>query len=264
MPTMTSYPPGQFCWVDFTAHDAVAASEFYARLFGWYAEEQDTGSGPPYWIFKIGDQQIGGLGQMSEEMASQGIPPMWNSYVAVEDVDAIAKKVPTLGGIVTMPPMPVPGAGWMAFLQDPTGGNLAIWQKDQHFGAELIGETGTCCWNELATKDLDKAKDFFSGLFGWEYKPNPHAPAPYAIIKNQGLDVGGLMQMTEEWGDIPSHWMVYFATEDVQATADKTAELGGQVCVPPFDTPVGPISVLTDPQGGTFSVIHFTGLPEEE
>jgi len=35
----------------------------------------------------------------------------------------------------------------------------------------------------------------------------------------------------------------------------KAAELGGSVIVPPFDTPVGRIAVLSDPQGAMFSVI---------
>jgi hypothetical protein len=48
---------------------------------------------------------------------------------------------------------------------------------------------------------------------------------------------------------------VYFGTADADATAAKAAELGGSVIVPPFDTPVGRIAVLSDPQGAMFSVI---------
>ena len=54
---------------------------------------------------------------------------------------------------------------------------------------------------------------------------------------------------------MPSHWHVYFGTEDADATAAKAAELGGSVIVAPFDTPVGRIAVLSDPQGAMFSVI---------
>ena len=114
------------------AHDADAAADFYTNLFGWNAEKQETGGGPPYWVFKLGGRQAAGLGQMSDEMKSQGIPPTWNSYVAVENVETTANQVAELGGTVTFPPLQIPGAGWMAFLQDPGGANLAIWQKDQH------------------------------------------------------------------------------------------------------------------------------------
>jgi hypothetical protein len=48
---------------------------------------------------------------------------------------------------------------------------------------------------------------------------------------------------------------VYFGTDDADAAAAKAAELGGAVVVPPFDTPVGRIAVLGDPQGAVFSVI---------
>jgi len=61
--------------------------------------------------------------------------------------------------------------------------------------------------------------------------------------------------MTEEFGDIPPHWTVYFAVSDAEAIAKRVSELGGNVTVPPFDTPVGKIAVLADPQGAHFSVI---------
>jgi hypothetical protein len=54
---------------------------------------------------------------------------------------------------------------------------------------------------------------------------------------------------------VPSHWHVYFGTDDADATAAKAVELGGSIVVPPFDTPVGRIAVLSDPQGAMFSVI---------
>lgn len=43
---------------------------------------------------------------------------------------------------------------------------------------------------------------------------------------------GGMMEMTEEWGDIPAHWMSYFMVENCDAAVAKATELGGQVCVP--------------------------------
>jgi predicted enzyme related to lactoylglutathione lyase len=54
---------------------------------------------------------------------------------------------------------------------------------------------------------------------------------------------------------VPNHWHVYFGTDDADAAAATAAEQGGTVAVPPFDTPVGRIAVLGDPQGAVFSVI---------
>ncbi len=71
---------------------------------------------------------------------------------------------------------------------------------------------------------------------------------------------GGVMQMTKEWGDPlpPSHWMTYIAVDDVDVSANKVKEMGGGVCVEPFDAPgVGRMSVVNDPAGATFSLITF-------
>lgn len=64
------------------------------------------------------------------------------------------------------------------------------------------------------------------------------------------------MMVGDMWpAEIPSHWMVYFAVADADATAARCAELGGQVPVPPTDIPPGRFAVLTDPQGGVFSIL---------
>jgi hypothetical protein len=53
---------------------------------------------------------------------------------------------------------------------------------------------------------------------------------------------------------------VTFAVDDADATADKAAELGGQVLVPPFDAPWVRMTVISDPQGATFIASKF--VPE--
>jgi predicted enzyme related to lactoylglutathione lyase len=51
-----------------------------------------------------------------------------------------------------------------------------------------------------------------------------------------------------------AHWSVDFWVDDVDAAADKTVELGGEVKMWPFHTSVGKTAILTDPQGAVFSV----------
>ena len=81
----------------------------------------------------------------------------------------------------------------------------------------------------------------------------------YHWLKIDGVepDRGGMMDMDESWGDMPSHFMVYFHVEDCDASAAKAAELGGEICVPPTNIPPGRFSVLMDPQGATFSILSM-------
>jgi predicted enzyme related to lactoylglutathione lyase len=50
--------------------------------------------------------------------------------------------------------------------------------------------------------------------------------------------------------------------DDADATAERAAELGGQVVVPPFDAPWVRMTVITDPQGATFTASKF--VPENK
>jgi predicted enzyme related to lactoylglutathione lyase len=128
MSLRTSYKSGEFCWIDLMAHDMDSAAKFYGSLLGWTADAQDTQGGPPYTIFQLGGKSVAGMGLMSEEMKSQGAPPIWNSYVNVADLQSGVDKAVQLGGSVMTPPMQVMDAGSMAIISDPGGAMLSLWQ----------------------------------------------------------------------------------------------------------------------------------------
>ena len=69
--------------------------------------------------------------------------------------------------------------------------------------------------------------------------------------------VAALNPIPDDQPDVPPHWSVTFAVDDADATAAKAAELGGQVVVPPFDAPWVRMTVITDPQGATFTASKF-------
>lgn len=117
---------------------------------------------------------------------------------------------------------------------------------------------GTFCWNELATTNLETAKSFYTELLGWRLKDSQAAGMVYNEIVAGGREVGGMYQMTAEFGDAPSHWIAYVAVDDVDAKAKQAEELGGKVCVPPTDIPnVGRFCVINDPTGATLSLVKL-------
>lgn len=123
--------------------------------------------------------------------------------------------------------------------------------------------SGTFCWNELTTTDSQSCTNFYTRLFGWMPSTSDIGGVPYTTFKSGEREVGGMFQMTDEWGDPrpPAHWMTYVAVDDVEEVVRRVAELGGKVCVPPTDIPnVGRFSVITDPSGATLSVIKMSGM----
>lgn len=264
MPVRNDFAPGEFCWVDLSAHDLEAAVAWYGDLLGWSHTVMETpGGGPPYAFFQKGEAVVGGIGQMSDDMKAMGIPPMWNSYISSADCAATEAWVKEIGGTVTVPTMEVPGHGKLAFFMDPEGASFAAWEAtgDGSPGI-LMGEPGGVCWNELMTRDVAQASGFYAKLAGWEFAEMPMGDFNYTMIKSGAKDAGGMMPMEgPQFAGIPAHWLVYLAVADCDGTAAMALETGGKVNVPPTETPVGKFSVLSDPQGAVFAVITLTSPP---
>ena len=131
---------------------------------------------------------------------------------------------------------------------------------EQTAPAHIMPAIGAFCWNELATTDLAAAKKFYTELLGWKFETSQAAGMDYQEIVAGGQHIGGLYQMTAEFGNAPSHWMSYVAVDDVDARAKQAEELGGKVCVPPTDIPnVGRFCVINDPTGATISLVKLGG-----
>jgi len=125
-----------------------------------------------------------------------------------------------------------------------------------------LPKNGEICWYELTTQNVEQAKEFYQGLFGWNLEKSKVSPIDYTEIHLGQKAIGGMMQITKEWGEgwenIPAHWMTYIAVDNCDETIEKIKMNGGGVCVSPFDAPgVGRMSVVNDPSGATFSVIQF-------
>ncbi len=259
MPTFTSHAPGSPCWVDLMSPDTEAAKRFYGAVFGWEAEDSTDDDGNYiYTVWSKDGKVVSGMGAQPQEMA--GMPPIWHSYIAVEDPAATVDKATAAGGQVLMPPMQVMEAGEMAIIADPTGAAISLWKAGDHFGAEVCNEPDTWSWNELMTRDIEAAKPFYQEVFGWSYEAMDMGPGGiYNVIEggeNNGW--GGLMAMPAEVPDmVPNHWAVYFLVSDLDATIERVKGNDGMVANGPMAIPgIGRMAAVHDPSGGSFSVLQ--------
>jgi predicted enzyme related to lactoylglutathione lyase len=256
MTEFAKYAPGQFSWIDLMTPDPAASKAFYGALFDWQFVDNPTDQGSVYIQCTRRGQNVVGMGEMSEEMKQSGMPPVWNSYVSVDDADTAAARITELGGNVVMPVMQVMTAGRMAIFADPEGAAFSIWEAGEHIGAIIVNEPGTLCWNELGSREPSAARRFYADLFGWEYAIDESGPSPYTEIILQGRANGGIRELGEEVPQqVPAHWIPYFAVEHCQHSAEQVETLGGQIQVAPVDIPVGTFAVCSDPQGGMFCII---------
>ena len=147
---------GTVGWADVAVPDMATGAAFYKGLFGWNVEAGGSDS-MPYSMFTKGGQAIAGMGGLSSEQIEAGQPPVWSSYIIVDDADATFAKAVELGATPIMEPMDVMDAGRMFFVIDPVGAAVGFWQSGEHDGAQVFNEPGTMTWNEIASRDLDAA-----------------------------------------------------------------------------------------------------------
>jgi len=248
----TEYAPGTFSWVDLNTPDPDGSKRFYQGLFGWEAEDNPAGEGRTYTMLRRRGKEVAGLFEMSEE----GIPPSWNCYVTVEDVDAKAEEAKSLGASVMQGPFDVMEAGRLVVLADPQGAVIVLWQPKESIGATLVNEHGALTMNQLNTSDPEGAQRFYEELLGWSFDALDTGDGPpyWSVYNGETLNAG-MMPLPGE-APMPSHWLAYFVFDDLDSAPDRIADGGGQVVVPPTAIPAGRFLVAQDPHGAFFALFE--------
>ena len=110
---------------------------------------------------------------------------------------------------------------------------------------------GTFYWNELMTRDAEKAKKFYGDTVGWTYDAMPMENGTYWVAKANGEAAGGIFLLSSpQFDGVPESWMAYLAVDDVDARVKKAQAAGAKLMRPIFDVPgVGRIAILTEPGG---------------
>jgi predicted enzyme related to lactoylglutathione lyase len=251
MAQRTKYTPGTFSWTDLPTTDQPAAKEFYSTLFGWTAVDNPIGEGMVYSMMQVGGQDVAAISPQPQQQRDAGAPPAWNSYITVENADAALERAKGLGATIHAPAFDVFDSGRMGIVQDPQGAYFEVWQPKSHIGASLVNAHGALSWNELATPDMEASAAFYREMFGWTIEPFEASPMPYMTIQNAGHGNGGIRQAQPSE---PPYWLVYFGSDDVDASAATAGEHGGSQLLEPMDIGVGKIAIMQDPQGAVFAL----------
>jgi uncharacterized protein len=113
--------------------------------------------------------------------------------------------------------------------------------------ADRTYPAGVPCWVDVQQTDPARGREFYGGLFGWEF--SEVAPGAYYIATLGGRDVAAV-----GIGDEPG-WTTYVAVESADRTAERAVALGGTVVAPPADAgPGGRAAGIADPGGATFAL----------
>ena len=117
--------PGCFCWNDLNTRDPRKAAVFYNTLFGWTVQEQ--ADLPGYHVVHHDGRPAGGIRDM-RGVLPDAVPPHWNVWFSVADLDESLKTIKKNKGTRLAPVQDVPGVGRLALVRDSAAAVFVIAQ----------------------------------------------------------------------------------------------------------------------------------------
>jgi predicted enzyme related to lactoylglutathione lyase len=251
-------PRGKFVWYDVMTSDPKPAASFYGHVIGWDAQEFPMADGSSYTVFCQGPVMAAGLMAIPDAARAMGAMPCWSGYVAVDDVDAEAKRITEAGGTIQRPPEDIPNVGRFAVAADPGGAVFLIFKPNGDETPTAVNpcDPGRVGWHELYAENPDREFAFYAKLFGWT-KDTAMDMGPmgtYQMFATAGAVSGGMMKRPPQ---MPvSCWTYYIGVDGIDAAAARVKERGGQVMMGPQEVPGGAwIVQARDPQGAAFAMI---------
>ena len=117
----------------------------------------------------------------------------------------------------------------------------------------MIDELGFSefCWNDLATPDIPKAKNFYKKLFAWDLVDHQMDGMTYTLIKHRDKEIGSMWLIPKEkQKEIPPHWLAYVLVENLDISLEKAINNGASVTKPATNVGnFGRFAIIQDPVG---------------
>ncbi|WP_216905575.1 VOC family protein [Nocardia noduli] len=273
-----TYPAGVTSWIDVDCGDVEVAKAFYGGIFGWTFADATPPTAPwRYVIAQLDGKDVAGIGGPADPGAEQPAPATWNTYVAVDDAQAVAGRVVDAGGSIRVPPTPAGEGGISVVCVDPVGVEFRLWQAARRLGAQITNTPGAWNFSNLHTADTVASRAFYTEVFGWSiddlgfstmirrpgYGDHLAATVDPNIYERQSGDmvppgfadaIGWAVPVPP---DQTPHWHVAFTVADRDETATAADRLGGTVLAT-SDSEWTRDALIRDPQGATFTASQFT------
>ncbi len=125
-------------------------------------------------------------------------------------------------------------------------------------GARLPGKV---VWHDLLSDTPQQTREFYQGLFGWEFRALPGENVNYEVIYHRGEPIGGMVDQNRLPTSVDiSQWVVVFSAADLELAVDRVRSSGGTVLTPPTSLGErGRIAVVLDSQGAVLALLETAG-----
>ena len=124
---------------------------------------------------------------------------------------------------------------------------------------------GEVAWTELFTREISRAKAFYSAVFGWTYDSFVMEGYEYIVAKTPDAAIAGISPV--EVGPLnttQAYWLSTVEVDDVDAAVATAAELGAAIIQQPKDVQgIGRFAVMRDPNGAAIGLLS-PAQPQDE
>ena len=112
-------------------------------------------------------------------------------------------------------------------------------------------EVGSIGWVDLTVPNAEEVRDFYARVVGWKFQALDMGGYSDFVMSTPGSGEGkaGVCHARGGNAGLPPVWLVYLIVEDLDASASRCVELGGQVLMPARKAGDGRFCVIQDPAG---------------
>ncbi|MDX1673526.1 MAG: VOC family protein [Longimicrobiales bacterium] len=109
---------------------------------------------------------------------------------------------------------------------------------------------GSVAWRDLTVADAPGIRDFYSRVVGWTASPvDMGGYSDFNMVDSEGNPAAGICHARDGNAGLPPQWLVYILVEDVEASAERCRDAGGEVLVGPKAMGTDRLCVIRDPAG---------------
>lgn len=114
----------EIVWIEIPSADRKTSAEFYSSLFGWKIDNSMEEMN--YTMFTPESGPGGGFPDLRDGFEPGDV----TVSISTDDINASLALAESLGGKIIVPKSEIPGIGWYAIFEDPTGNNIGLVSND--------------------------------------------------------------------------------------------------------------------------------------
>jgi predicted enzyme related to lactoylglutathione lyase len=247
--------PAQLRHISINADDVERARGFYERVFGWSYQAW----GPPE-FYMTADAGVDGALHGRREIIPGARMLGVEATMEVGDLDSTTRAIEAAGGRIVRAPATIPTVGTLVEFEDSEGNLAGImrYEAPDRTPPPKPGGPAPMRWFAINADDVDRAKSFYEGVFGWTYEP--WGPPGFYTVRNAGRSFNGGLQGRRELkpGARMRGFEISLGVADFKATVKALETEGGHMLTQPaYLNGVGTLGYFEDPEGNLIGICQY-------